>query len=124
MAGELTPVLDPRDGLAVYVSVDDCLAPDARIVARMPTLPNQPFFVEVFVPCGMELSLCAAAEPRLTVGDVPKPTRLYGQLPRRLKAVGEGEIEFKDLTWPLLAGPERTFADGIAWSQRVDPAGK
>lgn len=124
MAGQLTPVLDARDALAVYVSVDDCMAPDARMVARMPTLPNQPFFVEVFVPCGMELSLCAAVEPRLTVGDVPKPTRRYGQLPRRLKAVGEGEIEFKELTWQLADGPQRTFADGIPWSQRVDAQGK
>ncbi|MBI5610323.1 MAG: hypothetical protein HY902_15710 [Deltaproteobacteria bacterium] len=110
LAGQLTETAPAGQVLAVYVARGDCLAADAHTLARVVAAEDGKFFTEVFVPCGWQLSLCAAREARDFANPAPKATQHYGKLPRDLAAVGEGEIEFKDLNWPLAQGPDKVFA--------------
>lgn len=110
LSGQLTATAPAGQVLAVYVARGDCLAADAHTLARIVASEDGKFFTEVFVPCGWQLSLCAAREARDFENPAPKPTDHYGKLPRDLSAVGEGEIEFKELNWALADGPQRVFA--------------
>ncbi len=110
LSGSFTETLAADQMLAVYVANGDCLTDNAAILARAPISSGTTFFAEVFVPCGTHLSVCAARELRELTSTVPRPSTYYGKLPRDLLAVGEGEIEFKDLQWPLREGREHTFA--------------
>jgi len=109
LSGQLTATAPAGQVLAIYVARGDCLAGDAHCLARVVASEDGKFFTEVFVPCGWQLSLCAAREARDFENQAPKPTSHYGKLPRDLSAVGEGEIEFKELNWSLADGPQRLF---------------
>lgn len=86
-----------------FVAVGDCLAPEPRIVGFSGSTRGR-FFVEVFVPEGTELSLCAALES--TPGGA---STLYGKAAKKMVARGRGEVEFKNLVVELAPGPARTF---------------
>lgn len=86
-----------------FVALGDCMAPSPRVVGFSGSTRGR-FFVEVFVPEGSELTLCAALES--TPGG---PSTLYGKAARTMVAHGRGEVEFKNLVVELAPGPARTF---------------
>jgi hypothetical protein len=109
MGGKLTGVDIPKGfETIVYVTLGDCLAPDAHVLTRAIGTAEATFFAEVFVPCGVDLMVCGSFEPT-SLDTAPQSTTLYGKLDRKLHAEGEGEIEFRDLAVPLVHGPARTF---------------
>ncbi len=110
LSGQLTATAPAGQFVAIYVARGDCMAADAHTLARVIAAEDGKFFSEVFVPCGWQLSLCAAYEARDFENPAPKPTTHFGKLPRDLAAVGEGEVEFKELNWSLADGPQRVFA--------------
>lgn len=83
-AGNVPPPL-------TVVAIGDCLAPEPDIVGFGGST-NGRFFVEVFVPWGSDLTICAASEP--TPGAA---SRLYGKSPLLMHAEKTGEVEFKDV---------------------------
>ena len=91
----------------VYVCEGDCLA-GGRTLQRANARGGPKFFTEVFVPCGTSLGVCAAVEPEAS--SAPAPTAIYGQAKGTYLAIGQGEIEFKQVHVQLEAGPPRTFA--------------
>lgn len=109
MSGNLKETVTADQSLVIYVAKDDCMAPDARVLSRVLAADSGRFFAEVFVPCGWNLSLCATVEAKNLTDGTSKPTRRYGKNDKSLLAQGEGEIEFKDLSWSLADGPERTM---------------
>ena len=87
-----------------FVAAGDCLAEQPKIVGYGGSTAGR-FFVEVFVKCGSELTLCAASEPAPGA-----PSRLYGKAARVMRAEHAGaENEFKGLTVDLTPGAPRTF---------------
>jgi hypothetical protein len=61
--------------------------------------------VEVFVPWGSDLTLCAASETA-----PGKPSTLYGKAKVPMHAEAAGEVEFKNVILDLAAGqPPKKF---------------
>jgi hypothetical protein len=111
MGGRVDQTVTGNRMIAIYVASDDCTKPDARIITRAAGKGDGSFFAEAWVPCGTQLSLCAAVEARAPYDGEPKPTRRWGKLDRPLLAQGQGEIEFFGLSWALQDhADERTFA--------------
>ncbi len=109
MSGRVGQVVSGNRAIIVYTGVDDCMAPQARILDRTEALGDGEFFAEVFVPCGTKLSLCATIEKKVNPDARSLPTTRYGKLHETLLAEGVGEIEFANLGIALKDGPERTF---------------
>ena len=98
-----TPPNDKAASPMTFVALGDCLAPTPRIVGFSGSTRGR-FFVEVFVPEGSELSLCAALE------SAPGgPSTLYGKAKAKMVARGRGEVEFKNLVVELAPGPAKSF---------------
>jgi hypothetical protein len=99
--------LSPKDKDApdplVFVALGDCLDPASRIVGFGGTAKGR-FFVEVFVPWGSDLTVCAASE-----SSPGGPSTLYGKAKVRMHAERAGEIEYKGVGIDLAKGPARTF---------------
>ncbi len=110
LAGRVSETVTGNRAIVTYVSEGDCLAPEARILARSPALGDGEFFAEVFVPCGTKLGICASVEPRVNPDQVPLASRHYAALNRLLTAQGSGEIEFFGLAWAMRDADEKTFA--------------
>lgn len=111
MGGRVQETVSGNRMIAVYVSPDDCAQPGARIVDRAAARGDGGFFAEAWVPCGTQLTLCAAVEPRAPFDGQPKPARRWGKLDKPLLAQGQGEIEFFGLSWSMQDhADERTFA--------------
>ena len=86
----------------VFVTLGDCLAEGAKVLGWGGNT-NGRFFVEVFVPWGSDVSLCAVSMP-----PPGKPATLYGRTPL-LHAEKRGEVEFKGLVVALRPGPPHLF---------------
>jgi hypothetical protein len=110
IAGKVQETVTGNRTIAVYVSAEDCGQPGARTIERALANGDGSFFAEVWGPCGVTLTACAAVEPRVPIDGEPKPTRRWGKYEGAMHAVGDGEIEFFGLTWALRDQPERTFA--------------
>lgn len=87
----------------VFVAIGDCLADPPRIVGHGGTTAGR-FFVEVFVPCGVELTLCAASEP--TPGAA---SPLYARAAGTLHVEQGQENEWKGIEVLLAHAPARRF---------------
>jgi hypothetical protein len=87
-----------------FVAIGDCLAPSPRIVGFGGTT-NGRFFIEVFVPWGSDLTLCAASEPA-----PGEPSTLYGKAKHVMHAERSGEVVFGDVLVELAPGPPKAFA--------------
>lgn len=87
----------------VFVAVGDCLAENPKIVGFAGSNKGK-FFVEVFVPWGSDLTICAASEPTDKA-----PSKLYGKGAIAMHAEAAGEVEFKDVAIDLAPGPAKTF---------------
>ena len=87
-----------------FIAIGDCLVPEPKIVGFGGSTFGR-FFIEVFVPWGSDLSICAAIEPA-----PEKPSTLYGKAPIAMHAEKEGEVEFKGLVIELKPGPPKVFA--------------
>lgn len=99
------PKLPPEHYYQAYLAYGDCLAKDAHILGRTSIVYSFPKFgTEVFARWGSDLTLCIAAE-----AGPGKPTKLYGKATRTFHAEGLGEVEFKDITVEVKAGPPHTF---------------
>jgi hypothetical protein len=99
---QLPPGAPRGDANYVFVTIGDCLAEGARVVGWGGNT-NGRFFVEVFVPWGSDVSLCA-----VSMAPPGKPSTLYGKTPL-LHAEKLGDVEFKNLVVPLKSGPPRLF---------------
>jgi hypothetical protein len=86
-----------------FIAIGDCLAPSPRTVGFVGTTDGR-FFLEVFVPWGADLTLCAASEP--TDG---APSTLYGKAAIPMRADRVGEVQFTNLVVTLAPGPPKTF---------------
>lgn len=99
------PKLPAEHYYQVYMAYGDCLAKDAHILGRTSVVNSLPkFATEVFARWGSDLTLCIAAE-----AGPGKPTKLYGKASRTFHAEGLGEVEFKDITVEVKAGPPHIF---------------
>lgn len=99
------PKLPAEHYYQVYMAYGDCLAKDAHILGRTSVVNSLPkFATEVFARWGSDLTLCIAAE-----AGPGKPTKLYGKATRTFHAEGLGEVEFKDITVEVKAGPPHIF---------------
>lgn len=99
------PKLPAEHFYQVYMAYGDCLAKDAHILGRTSVVNSLPkFATEVFARWGSDLTLCIAAE-----AGPGKPTKLYGKATRTFHAEGLGEVEFKDITVEVKAGPPHIF---------------
>lgn len=99
------PKLPAEHFYQVYMAYGDCLAKDAHILGRTSVVNSLPkFATEVFARWGSDLTLCIAAE-----AGPGKPTKLYGKASRTFHAEGLGEVEFKDITVEVKAGPPHIF---------------
>lgn len=87
----------------IFVALGDCLAPAPHIVGFGESNGGG-FFVETLVPWGADLSICAASEPA-----PGQPSQLYGKSPITIHAEKTGEIEFRNVTIDLAAGPPKRF---------------
>ena len=108
ITGEVTATVGPTETRFVYVATGDCLDPASRVRGRAAVEADGKFFIEVFPPCGSDLTVCATVEPAGTME--PQPTKRYGKLDQKLHAEGIGEIEFKGLQVPIADQAERTLA--------------
>ena len=91
------------DANYVFVAMGDCLAPDPRVIGWGGNT-NGRFFVEVFVPWGSDISLCA-----VSMAPPGQPSALYGKAATPMRAEAEGEIEFKNLVVALRPAPPHRF---------------
>ena len=99
------PKLPAEHYYQVYLAYGDCLAKDAHILGRTSIVNSLPkFATEVFARWGSDLTLCIAAE-----AGPGKSTKLYGKATRTFHAEGLGEVEFKDITVEVKAGPPHIF---------------
>jgi hypothetical protein len=82
----------------VWVVDKPCWQKDARAFGSSKTTGDK-FFLEVYVPQGTQVWVCAA------VGDGKKPLTVYGQADRSpLLGKGTGEVTFTGLVVPLKKG--------------------
>lgn len=86
-----------------FVAIGDCLAPSPQIVGFGGSTFGR-FFVEVFVPWGSDLTICAASESK-----PGGPSTLYGKAALVMHAEKGGEVEFHDVKIDVAPGPPRTF---------------
>jgi hypothetical protein len=84
------------------VAIGDCLG-DGKVVGRGGTTDSR-FFIEVFVPWGSDLSICAAS-----AAAPDQPSTLYGKAKIPMHAEKAGEVEFRDVVIELAKGPPKTF---------------
>lgn len=102
---ELPPGPTPAAPRVVLITVDDCLAPGAKVLRRVPVTDEDTFFAVIFAVPGSTLSVCAAAE------SAPgKPTAIYGKSSKPLVVGGAAAQEFRELSVVLLAGAPRVFS--------------
>ncbi len=115
LSGAVTAAVGSPDTPFAFVAIGDCLDPAAKVLGRdFVNKQDGKWFIEVFPPCGTDLTVCASVEPAAAMPNAPGETRRYGKLDRLLHAQGVGEIEFKELTVPVADGPPRTFATPFA----------
>ena len=98
--------LDGAAAPQTFVAVGDCLG-DGKVVGNGGTT-NGRFFIEVFVPWGSDLTLCAASVPA-----PGKPSTLYGKAKIPMHAEKTGEVEFRGVVVDLAPGPARTFSPPV-----------
>src|SRR5262249_39628896 len=87
----------------VFVALGDCLAESPRIVGYGGTHQGR-LFVEVFVPWGSDLTLCAASEP-----SPGAPSTLYGKAPGGVPAAAHGEIQWAGVEGKAAPRPPHSF---------------
>ncbi len=92
----------------IYFAIGDCLDANAKMVYRGLGSEEGNFFGEVFVPCGVDLTVCGSLEPR-SLETNSKPTTRYGKVDKSFHAEGVGEIEFRNLIVPLKPNAEKRF---------------
>ncbi len=110
LSGSVTAAVGASEAPFAFVAIGDCLDPAAKVLGRdFVNKQDGKWFIEVFPPCGTDLTVCASLEPATAMPNAPGETRRYGKLDRLLHAQGVGEIEFKELAVPLSDGPPRTF---------------
>lgn len=114
ISGEFTQTVGPDEVRVIWVAIGDCLADKADVKGRDLVAADGKFFIEVFPPCGSDLTLCASIEPKGAMPNNPLPTARYGKLERTLHAEGQGEIEFKNLHVTTGTGPVHAFATPYA----------
>ena len=90
--------------IKIYVAEQDCLDEKSKVFGVVAAGKDGKFFVEVFAPTGSYLSLCVAVDD----GE-GNASRAYGALPRKLRAVGTGEVVFPSLAIELKVGPPHLF---------------
>ncbi len=106
LSGDITVAIGPNESRYIYVATGDCLNPTGIMRGRELVPESGSFFIEVFPPCGSDLTVCATIEANGPDMHLPKPTSRYGKLDRVLHADGAGEIEFKDLHLQVGSAPE------------------
>ncbi|HEX9105484.1 MAG TPA: hypothetical protein VF997_24905 [Polyangia bacterium] len=99
LGGEVTrPPKSGKGDATVWIVDAPCWQPGARAFNTTKTTGDK-FFVEVMVPQGTNLWVCAA------LGDPGKPLDVYGQATRApLLGKGAGEVPFMGLVVPLAKG--------------------
>ena len=111
LTGQILGPLAPGMTYWVYVAEGDCLAKNAKILGAMRGSEAGSFGIEVFSSWGANLTVCAS------VAKTPEsPTKLYGKLPRVLRAEATGEVMFERLQIKLKPGPEHSFPKAIRGS--------
>ena len=85
-----------------FVAIGDCLG-GGKMVGHGGTTDGR-FFVEVFVPWGSDLTLCAASRP-----GPGQPSTLYGKAKIPMHAEKTGEVEFKNVVVEVAKGPPKSF---------------
>ena len=98
IGGTITRPPHATGDATVFVVDAPCWQPGGRAFSSVKATLDR-FFVEVYVPQGTQLWVCAA------LGDGTKPLTVYGQADRSpLLGKGAGEVTFSGLVVPLAKG--------------------
>ncbi len=98
LSGTVMRPAGQKGEITVWITDGPCWQPATHAFNATKTIPDK-FFVEVFVPQGTQLWVCAA------LGDGAKPMSFYGQADQApLLGKGTGEVTFPGLTVTLRKG--------------------